>query len=147
MRQLIFMLVFSSCCAAQSNLSPALKGFVKIDAPTVALTHIRVLDGTGAAARDDQTIIISGGKISSIGPSATTPAPQGAQVVDCTRRTAIPGLVGMHDHMFYPAGGFTYHTMQESFPRLYRASGVTTIRTTGSIEPYSDLELKKWIDS
>src|SRR5438067_8116714 len=99
MRQLIFMLVFSSCCAAQSNLSPALKEFVKVDAPTVALTHIRVLDGTGAAAREDQTIIISGGKISAIGATGSTPAPQGAQVVDGTGRTAIPGLVGMHDHL------------------------------------------------
>ena len=118
-----------------------------MEAPNVALTHVRVLDGTGAAARDDQTIVISGGKIASIGPSASTPAPQGAQVIDGTGHSAIPGLVGMHDHLFYPAGGFTYHDMQVSFPRLYLASGVTTIRTTGSIEPYSDLELKKLIDS
>jgi imidazolonepropionase-like amidohydrolase len=36
--------------------------------------------------------------------------------------------------------------MPLSFPRLYLAAGVTTIRTTGSLEPYFDLELKKGID-
>ena len=147
MRKLAIILALSICTSAQSNLSPEFREFLKVDAPTAALTHIRVLDGTGAAARDDQTIIISGGKITLIGPSASTPAPQGAQVIDSTGRTAIPGLVGMHDHLFYPAGGLVYHEMAFSFPRLYLANGVTTIRTTGSIEPYTDLELKKWIDS
>jgi imidazolonepropionase-like amidohydrolase len=149
MRRFAFaLLIFvSTLCAAQNNLSPALKEFVKVDSPTVAVTHVRVLDGTGAAGRDDQTIVISAGKISAIGPSASTPAPQGAQVVDGTGRTAIPGLVGMHDHLFYPMGGLVYGEMAFSFPRLYLANGVTTIRTTGSIEPYTDLELKKWIDA
>src|SRR3954462_13564539 len=147
MKQLALVMFLSLSCAAQSNLSPALKEFVKVDAHTIALTHIRVLDGTGAAARDDQTIVISGGKLASIGPSTSTPAPQGAQVIDSTGRTVMPGLVGMHDHMFYPAGGLVFHVMAFSFPRLYLAAGVTTIRTTGTIEPYTDLELKKWIDS
>ncbi|MFL6299119.1 MAG: amidohydrolase family protein [Terriglobales bacterium] len=144
---LVLLIAISIGCAAQTNLSPALKEFVKVDSPVVALTHVRVLDGTGAAAREDQTIAISGGKISAMGPSASTPAPQGAQVVDGTGRTAIPGLVGMHDHLFYPMGGLVYGEMAFSFPRLYLANGITTIRTTGSIEPYTDLELKKWIDA
>src|SRR5438270_8265846 len=147
MKKVVVLLVLSICAQPQSNITPALKEFVKVDAPTVALTHIRVLDGTGAPARDDQTIVISGAKIAAIGPSLTAPPPQGAQVIDSTGRTAIPGLVGMHDHLFYPAGGLVYHEMAYSFPRLYLAGGVTTIRTTGSIEPYTDLELKKWIDA
>jgi Amidohydrolase family len=53
----------------------------------------------------------------------------------------------MHDHMFYPMGNVIFGEMGYSFPRLYLAAGVTTIRTTGSIEPYTDLELKKRIDS
>ncbi len=52
----------------------------------------------------------------------------------------------MHDHMFYPMGNGIFGEMAYSFPRLYLAAGVTTIRTTGSIEPYTDLELKKQID-
>jgi hypothetical protein len=53
----------------------------------------------------------------------------------------------MLDLMFYPAGGGLFHEMGYSFPRLYLAGGVTTIRTTGSIEPYADLETKKLIDN
>ncbi|HEV2224169.1 MAG TPA: amidohydrolase family protein [Candidatus Acidoferrales bacterium] len=133
------------------SLAPGVREFVKVSAPMIALTHARVIDGTGAPARTNQTIIISGGKIQSIGDSASISVPAGAQVLDLTNKTVIPGLVGMHEHMFYPAGGRTavamYNEMGFSFPRLYLANGVTSIRTTGSIEPYTDLELKKLIDS
>ncbi len=53
----------------------------------------------------------------------------------------------MHDHMFYPMGNGIFGEMGYSFPRLYLAGGVTTIRTTGALEPYTDLELKKSIDA
>lgn len=135
---------------SSSSLARGVREFVKFDAPLIALAHVRVIDGTGAAVRADQTIIISGGKIESIGDAASTPAPAGAQVIDLSGKTVIPGLVGMHEHMFYPAGGRTavalYNEMGFSFPRLYLANGVTSLRTTGSIEPYTDLELKKLID-
>src|SRR6185436_306356 len=57
--------------------------------------------------------------------------------------------VGMHNHMFFPMGGSPpmYSNMGSSFPRLYLANGVTTIRTTGSVAPYTDLEIKNLIDS
>jgi len=135
---------------SSSSLARGVREFVKVDAPVIALTHARVIDGTGAAARADQTIIISGGKIESMGDAASTPAPAGAQIIDLSGKTVIPGLVGMHEHMFYPSGGRTavaiYNEMGFSFPRLYLANGVTSLRTTGSIEPYTDLELKKLID-
>ena len=56
----------------------------------------------------------------------------------------IPGLVGMHEHLFYPSGeGIPiYNEQAYSFPRLYLASGVTTARTAGSMEPYTDLNVK-----
>jgi imidazolonepropionase-like amidohydrolase len=72
--------------------------------------------------------------------------PAEAKRLNFTGYSALPGLVGMHDHLFYPAGGALYHDMPFSFPRLYLALGVTTIRTTGSLDPYFDLELKKGID-
>lgn len=128
-------------------LSPAVRELVAVDAPVVALAHVRVVDGTGAPAREDQTVVLDGAVIRSIGDSATTRPPDGAKVLDLPGRTVLPGLVGMHDHLFYPAGGSLFHEMGFSFPRLYLACGVTTIRTTGSIEPYADLELKKRIDS
>src|ERR1700682_4741209 len=69
------------------------------------------------------------------------------QPLDLTGRPVMPGLVGMHDHLFYPMGGAIFGEMAYSFPRLYLAAGVTTIRTAGSIEPYTDIELKKAIDA
>ena len=146
-----WLLVLPLSCVAQtkSKLSPAVGAFVKEDAATIALTHVRVVDGTGAAARADQTIVIAGGKISAVGEAASTKIPEGAKVLDLSGHTAIPGLVGMHDHMYYPAplGGLPmYPEHMSSFPRLYLAGGVTSIRTTGSLEPYADIELKHAID-
>jgi imidazolonepropionase-like amidohydrolase len=134
---------------AASRLSPEVRAFVKEDAPVIALTHVRVIDGTGGAPRTDQTLVIAGGKIAALGDTASTKIPEGAKILDLTGRTIIPGLVGMHDHMFYPAPGgppALYPEHAASFPRLYLAGGVTTIRTTGSIDPYADLELKRAVD-
>jgi len=133
--------------AAAQTLSPGVKSFVKVDAPVVALTHVRVIDGTGAAAREDQTVVISAGKIASVGDAGAANVPNGAQVIELEGYSVIPGLVGMHDHLFYPMGNGVFGEMAYSFPRLYLAGGVTTIRTTGSLEPYTDLELRKSIDA
>jgi len=139
------------------TLSKEVLELVSVEAPVVALKNVRVIDGTGAPPREDQTIIISDGKIQGIGPAATAAVPAGSKEMDLSGYTVIPGLVGMHDHLFYPApssparaaGGSLalYHEMGFSFPRLYLACGVTTIRTTGSIEPQTDLELAKLVDA
>jgi imidazolonepropionase-like amidohydrolase len=136
----------ASSIVAQTAPSP-LKPFIKIDAPVVALTQVRVIDGTGAPAREDQTVILSKGKIESVSDASAANIPKDAQVLDLHGYSVIPGLVGMHDHMFYPMGDGVFGEMAFSFPRLYLAGGVTTIRTTGALEPYTDLELKKSIDA
>jgi imidazolonepropionase-like amidohydrolase len=142
----ILLFCFAIISFAQT---PDRQQFIRVEAPMVVLTHVRVIDGTGAAPREDQTIVISGGKIQSIEASATVKAPANAQVLDLNGYTVLPGLVGMHNHMFFPMGGSPpmYSNMGSSFPRLYLALGVTTIRTTGSIAPYTDLEIKRLIDS
>jgi imidazolonepropionase-like amidohydrolase len=156
---LCFLALPSFCCPqAAPKLAPEVRAFVKEDAPLLALTHVRVIDGTGSAPRADQTLVIREGKISALGDSASTKIPEGAKVLDLTGRTVIPGLVGMHDHMFYPqpvnlAGqqirGVLQFEQQSSFsfPRLYLAAGVTSLRTTASVEPYADINLKNWIDA
>ncbi len=138
--------VLAASSAFSQTLSLQVKAFVKVDAPVVALAHVRVIDGTGAAAREDQTVVIVKGKIESVSDAASANLPKDAQVLDLHGYSVIPGLVGMHDHMFYPMGNGIFGEMAFSFPRLYLAGGVTTIRTTGALEPYTDLELKKQID-
>ena len=142
------VLLLLACRFAQGQtLSPKPDPFVKMNAPVVALTHVRVIDGTGAAAREDQIVVINKGKIESVGDASAATVPKDAQVLDLHGYSVIPGLVGMHDHMFYPMGNGIFGEMAFSFPRLYLAGGVTTIRTTGALEPYTDLELKKEIDA
>jgi len=144
---LVLVVVGWCSLAASQTISPAVKTFVKVDAPVVALTHVRVIDGTGAAAREDQTVVMSRGKIESVGGAAGTNIPKDAKVLDLHGYSVIPGLVGMHDHMFYPVGDGVFGEMAYSFPPLYLAGGVTTIRTAGSLEPYTDLVIKQAIDA
>jgi len=127
---------------------------VREDAPTLVLDHVRVIDGTGALAAEDQRIVIEHGRITRVESARLRDAnPTGAKVLDLSGRTVIPGLVGMHEHLFYPTPRGDgdrlpmYGEMADSAPRLYLAAGVTTARTAGSMEPYVDLALKQRIDS
>lgn len=140
-----------SAAAQAPALSPETRAFVKVDAATTALLHVRVIDGTGAAPRTNQTIVIDGGLIRAVGDSAQVAVPANARVLDLAGHTVLPGFVMVHEHMFYPgvlwSSGYMANEQAFSFPRLYLAGGATTIRTGGSLEPYADLELKAAIDS
>jgi imidazolonepropionase-like amidohydrolase len=138
------------------TLSPDVLRYVKVNAPQVLLTHVRIIDGTGAAPVEDQSILIENGKITSI--AGSIPAPPNSTVLDLHGHTVIPGLVGMHDHLYYIARAdeaadgtseppLIVPQMTFTAPRMYLAAGVTTIRTTGSVEPYLDLNLRREIDS
>lgn len=138
--------------AAEDSLSSATRAFVSVPPGDVAIAHVRVIDGTGAAPREDQTVLLHGDRIVALGTQVDVP--RGVTVIDGRGKTLFPGLVGMHDHMFYPAPKVNpaakdalYPEQGSSFPKFYLAGGVTTIRTTGSTEPYTDLELKKAIDA
>jgi imidazolonepropionase-like amidohydrolase len=139
------------------RLDPALQQYVKVDAPTVVLRGVRIIDGTGARSRDNQTVVINGGKITAIG-GADLKAPSGSTVLHMAGRTVLPGLVGMHNHLFYTAApNLDAHGHSESprtipimpftSPRMYLASGVTTMRTGGSMAGFTDLGAKRLIDT
>jgi imidazolonepropionase-like amidohydrolase len=121
--------------------------FISIKDPVIALKHVRVIDGTGTAAREDQTIIIDSGRIAAIGPTAEISVPSSATSLELSGHTAMPSLVGMHDHLFYATdGGDRYVAADESFPPLYLAAGVTTIRTAGALTLSTDQAVKQSVD-
>jgi enamidase len=127
-------------------LSSAVLSFVKVDAPVVALTNARVIDGTGAAPRDRQTIVIKGRNIAAFGDSDRIEPPDGTTLIDLTGKTVIPGLVMMHEHLYYPTGPQVYGQLGQSFSRLYLAGGVTTMRTGGNVNGFMDLKLRRLIE-
>jgi imidazolonepropionase-like amidohydrolase len=147
----------SAARAQQPKLSNTVQQYVRYSGPKIILTHVRVIDGTGAPAAADQNLTIENGKFTAITPGADVQPAPGTTVVDLRGSSVIPGIVGMHEHLFYIAlpdftsnGAFQspllVPQMTFSAPRLYLANGVTTIRTGGSVEPYTDLNLKRAID-
>jgi imidazolonepropionase-like amidohydrolase len=140
-----------------ASLSPPVQKYVRVNAPKVVLAHVRVIDGAGHPPVEDQNVVIERGKITAVQAGADTPATAGTTILDLRGYTVMPGIVGMHNHLFYVArpnedSQWNFEPpvlvpqMTFSAPRLYLAGGVTTMRTTGSVETYTDLNLKRAID-
>jgi imidazolonepropionase-like amidohydrolase len=121
--------------------------YVSVTEPAVALANVTVIDGTGAAPKANQTVLIRNGMIAEVGPAARVTVPADARTLDLRGQTVIPGLIGMHDHLYYTAAGGRRAQLSFTGPRLYLGAGVTTIRTTGSSSPYSDINTKDAIDA
>jgi imidazolonepropionase-like amidohydrolase len=144
----MYALTLLLALAAQrpDSLAAQVREYVTVDTSLLALTHVLLVDGTGAAPKPDQTIVIRAGRIAAVGPAASVQIPAGARTMDMSGSTVIPGLIGMHDHLFYTAAGGRAVQMSYTGPRLYLGSGVTTIRTTGSRSPYAEINLKDAIN-
>lgn len=158
-----FCLMVLSCSQFASAqrfdaLNPEVRKYVSVSAQKVILEHVQVIDGTGAAPVQDQNISIEGGKITAISPGADQPASEGITIISLRGYSVMPGIVGMHDHMFYLArpnlavdlnfeGPGLFLEMSFSAPRLYLANGVTTARTAGSSNPIADMRLKHAIET
>lgn len=133
--------------AQRPTIGNAIRRFVSVDAPVVALTNAGVLDGTGAATKPNHTIVIADGRITAFGPSASTSPPAGATVIDLAGKTVMPGMVMVHEHLYYPTGPGVYGQLGENFVQLYLAGGVTTMRTGGNVNGVMDINMKRLIDS
>jgi hypothetical protein len=92
-------LLASASVGAQSaptvKLSPEVREYVKVDDLVIALTHVRVIDGTGQPPRADQTLIIRDGIIAGMGNANSTPIPPGTKVINLTDHSVMPGLVNI----------------------------------------------------
>src|SRR5439155_10609994 len=125
------------------QFSNAVRNFITIDASVVALTNVRVIDGTGAPPRERQTIVLRDGLIADIGDAARVKPPEGATMVDLTGKSVMPGLVMVHEHLYYTTGPGVYGQLGLSFCRLYLAGGVTTMRTAGNVNGIMDINLAR----
>jgi imidazolonepropionase-like amidohydrolase len=143
--RLLILLLFPLALDAQATLSAAVRRYVRTDAPVILLRNARVVDGTGAPARPGQMVLIRNGRLAAIGPEGTVTIPGDATQIDLAGRTVIPGLVMLHEHLYYPTGGGTYAALGESFSRLYLAGGVTAMRTGGNMNGFGELNLAKAI--
>src|SRR5205085_5536814 len=112
-----------------------------------ALVPARVIDGTGGPSRNEQTLIIRDGAIAALGDSRSITVPSDARVIDLTGKSVIPGLVMVHEHLFYPTGPGVYASLTESFTRLYLAGGVTSMLTGGNMNGFGDIGIKRDIDA
>ena len=138
------LLIASSLITMQSTYA-SVEEFVEYNAPEIVINNVTLIDGTGASAKKGQSIVIKNGKIEQINSAENITVSDSAQMIDGTGKSVIPGLVMMHEHMFYPTGKSHYTEMLYSFPKLYLAGGATTIRTAGTTAPYADLNLKQAI--
>ncbi len=141
----LLVLGMAAAVRAQPPNPNARTNFVKIDAPVVVLTHARVIDGTGAPPRANQTLIIRDGNIAAVGDVSSIQLPAGATIIDLTGRTVLPGLVMVHEHLYYTTGPGVYGQLGASFSRLYLAGGVTTMRTGGNVNGIMDINLARRI--
>ncbi|HEY2782804.1 MAG TPA: amidohydrolase family protein [Steroidobacteraceae bacterium] len=139
-------------------LSPEVRKYLSFRTPKVVLEHVEVIDGTGAAPIADQNIYIADGKITAISAGADVSASDGTTVLDLHGHSVMPGIVGMHDPLYATARPnlradrsfdrpALFLSMSFSAPRLYLANGVTTMRTAGGVDPYTDTKLKRQIDA
>ncbi len=135
----------SAAAAQRPPLSAATRAYAKVDTSVVALINARVVDGRGSPARDNQTVLIKDGLIAAVGPSGSVIFPAEAQVLDLAGKTVIPGLVMVHEHLYYPVTGGIYGNFTESFVKLYLAGGVTAMRTGGNMNGYAELNIAKAI--
>src|SRR4051812_30550610 len=141
------VLLVQPALAQRPTLSPDTLNYVSVKEPVVAITHVKVVDGTGAAPKTGQTIVLNDGVISALGPDASVKAPAGAKVIDGTGKTVIPGLIHMHEHLFYTIlNGKAYSYNAESFTKLYLAGGVTSLRTGGSMHFAGDMHVRDSIN-
>src|SRR5258707_2685210 len=148
--RIVFVLVAGVVVGAGAQpeqFSNTVRGFIKVDAPVIALTNVRVIDGTGAPAKANQTLVLRGGNIAELGDASRVKAPDGATVIDLTGKSVIPGLIMVHEHLYYPTGPGVYGQLGLSFTRLYLAGGVTTMRTGGNTNGVMDITLKQQIDA
>ena len=104
--------------------------------PVRTFTGFTLIDGTGAAPVADAVLVVRGQRIAAAGPASRIPVPDGAQRIDLSGRTVIPGLVNAHGHAGATVGLesrpelYTEENLRRQLA-LYARYGVTTVISLG----------------
>lgn len=129
---------------------------------TIALTGALLIDGTGASAKPNQTVLVRDGRITAVGPDGAVELPADAAVTPLEGKSVLPGWVMMHEHLYYHMRpppivsgdkeeqvywrrGITRIPQTFTYPALYLADGVTTAQTAGPEAPWAELKLQERI--
>lgn len=126
-------------------------------APTTALRCGQLLDVKSGQLRADQIVLVMDGKVAKVGSASSVSVPSGAQTIDLTKATCLPGLTDVHDHLTSSAaGGSGYQRLGISIPRsaiigvrnaqTTLQAGFTTIRNVGA-GGYADVALRDSINA
>lgn len=121
--------------------------FIAYSQKELLLQNARVIDVEKGIVLEGYSILIENGIIRKIEKSEKLLVPKAITVVDMTGKTLLPGLVMLHEHMNYFSGQAVWDHHPVSFPKLFLAAGVTTLRTAGAENPMYDLNLKRRIDN
>jgi len=124
--------------AQQTPPKPAIREFLvlpqKRPSAMLAITGVRLIDGTGRSPKSDMTVLVLDGRIHAVGPSKTIVVPKGAETVDASGMTLLPGLMDSHFHL----------DSDGTLPALFLSHGVTSVRDPGAwIEAYEGVRQSK----
>ena len=149
------VIVLSAAVVAQSahaqraaTFDKRVKDYVVHDAAAIRIDDVRVIDGTGAAARAGQSILIRDGKIARIAATGSLLGEAADVVIEGKGRSVVPGLVMMHEHLFFLdvfGEAPMYNSEPFAAPKAYLAWGATTIRTAGTMHGTDDLQTARMI--
>ena len=131
-----------------ASFDKRVRDYVVHDAVAIRIDDVRVIDGTGAAAKPGQSILIRDGRIARIGAVADLRGEAADVVIEGKGRSVTPGLVMMHEHLFFLdvlGEAPMYNSEPFAAPKAYLAYGATTIRTAGTMHGTDDLETARSI--
>lgn len=145
------ILLFVVCQLSYGQkLSKQVSDYVKVQDSIVVIKNTTLIDGSGGEIKRNHDILIINGRISAVGKSNELNIPVEAFLIDGSGKTIIPGLIMMHEHLFHAKpfyGSYKIIHMANTFPQMYLAGGVTTMRTAGGFEANADLNIKNLIET
>lgn len=139
-----------ACFFSATASTHAQEDFISYPRGVYSLDNVRLLDGAGTPAAEGFRVIIEGERIVAVGLMKSLAAPGNASHIDLQGKTLMPGLIMMHEHLFYPTKTPKPASPPHQgplIPRVLLASGVTTARTAGTVFPLQDLALAQAIDN